>query len=91
MQHATFECSMLLKDEGVHLPVPDAFHLQQLHSRNNMAEKEKDKPRAVKCIYQLWNFIHTTLHLLKKDNRASEKIKFIHCSKQRLPKTPLDN
>lgn len=50
--YAAFDCSLLPKNEGDHVPVPSAFILQQLHSRALWSKSKKDVPQAVKCIDQ---------------------------------------
>lgn len=78
MKSTFLNYSMHPKDEHSQFPVSFVVDPQPPNSRDNMAEKENDKPQVVKCVYQLWNLFHMTLHLLEKYNRASEKIKFVH-------------
>jgi len=67
-----------LKEEGGQYSALCAVNLQPPHSINRMAKKGKDQYRSDKHIYQLWNSLHITLHLLEKDNRAPLNVKFIH-------------
>jgi len=56
------------KEEGDHLLVPDAFHLQQLHLRNGMAEEKRIEPEQVNAFNSYEILSSTTLHPLEKDN-----------------------
>jgi len=75
---SSIACPVHLKEEDGQYSALCTVNLQPPHSINRMAEKGKDQPRENKHIYQLWNSLHITLHLLEKDNRALENVKFIH-------------
>jgi len=64
------------------LRVPGAFPPQQLHLRENIAEKERYKAEQVNTFNGYGTSSYITLYLLEKYNIASKKINFFHYNKQ---------